>query len=365
MPTDAEPSPESRPTIALSMGDPLGIGPEVLVRALAEPSVRARARFVIHGWSPALLPACEALSVEPFWWRVPSGSPDEHASVVHDVLLMEPPASECPASADAFLETEPGPTREGGVLSVGFVERCVQEVTRTDARRAEAIVTAPIAKASWALAGKRKYPGHTELLAARSGAKRFRMVFESDALRVALATAHIPLMELRNVLTIGRVAETIDLAHEFCRDLGVERPRVGVCGLNPHAGEEGLLGDEDERIILPAIRTAQQAGIDATGPFPADTVYTGARRDVPGAPARHDIIVAMYHDQGLIPVKLLAFDNAVNCTAGLPFVRTSPDHGTAWDIARRFVASPGSMSRAITLAVDLATRRLQSSKRTH
>ena len=342
-----------RPTIAISMGDPLGIGPEVVLRSLDDIGIRRAARFVIHGWSPAMHRAADALGIEPLWWRVPSVEAMEHASEIHDILLVD---SDAP---DTLLDQTPAPTRAGGELSFDFVDRAIADAMRpaSDPHRADAVVTAPISKAAWALAGKGKYPGHTELLASRSRSKRFRMVFESRALRVALCTAHIPLMELRNSLTIGRVHETIDLAHDFCLELGVQAPRIGVCGLNPHAGEGGLLGDEDTRIIEPAIRAAVQTGLNATGPFPADTIYAGARLDRPGGARTHDIIVAMYHDQGLIPVKLLAFDNAVNCTQGLPFVRTSPDHGTAYDIATRFTADAGSMRRAIELAIRLSSER--------
>ncbi len=332
------------------MGDPLGIGPEVTLRALSDAGVRKAARYVIHGWSPALLKAAEAMGIEPFWWRVPSSEALQHASESHDVVLVD---TEGPST---LLDHEPGPTKAGGAMSFGFVERAIADALRPegDPLRADAVVTAPISKAAWSMAGKGRYPGHTELLAARARTKRFRMVFDSSALRVALCTAHIPLMELRNALTIGRIHDTIDLAHEFCLDLGVEAPRIGVCGLNPHAGEGGLMGDEEERLIAPAIRAAVQNGLNATGPFPADTVFSGALLDRPGGARHHDIIVAMYHDQGLIPVKLLAFDNAVNCTQGLPFVRTSPDHGTAYDIARRYTADAGSMRRAIEVAIRLS-----------
>lgn len=348
------PSPDPiRPTLALSMGDPLGVGPEVLVRVLSDPALRKRARFVVHGASEPMLHAARSLSVEPFWWRVPSGEAETHASEAHDVLLVDHSAETPPPPMDHRREA----TRAGGLLSFRCVERAIADAMRPegDPRRAQGVVTAPISKEAWALAGKGKYPGHTELLATRSHARRFRMVFDSSVFRVALATAHIPLMELRNVLTIGRVHETIDLANDFCRDLGVERPRIGVCGLNPHAGENGLMGDEDQRLIEPAIKAAQQTGIDATGPYPGDTIFRGARLDRPTR--RHDIVVAMYHDQGLIPVKLLAFDNAVNCTQGLPFVRTSPDHGTAFDIAHRYRADSGSMRRAVELAIELASVR--------
>jgi 4-hydroxythreonine-4-phosphate dehydrogenase len=155
-------------------------------------------------------------------------------------------------------------------------------------------------------------------------------------------------MDVRNVLTIGRVYDPIDLGHQWCRQLGIAKPRIAVCGLNPHAGENGMFGDEDARIIRPAIDAARRVGIDAQGPFPADTIFIGA------AAGDWDLVVAMYHDQGLIPVKLLGWDKAVNVTVGLPIVRTSPDHGTAFDIAGQGKASEGSMRAAVELAVRLA-----------
>jgi 4-hydroxythreonine-4-phosphate dehydrogenase len=174
------------------------------------------------------------------------------------------------------------------------------------------------------------------------------MLFESPRLRVALATAHVGLMEIRDLLTIGRVFDPIELGAAHCRRLGIDRPRVAVCGLNPHAGERGLFGDEEKRVIAPAIDMARSAGIDAHGPFPGDTIFIDA------AAGKWDLVVAMYHDQGLIPVKLLGFDRAVNVTVGLPIVRTSPDHGTAFGIANRNAASPNSMKAAIELAARLA-----------
>ena len=193
-----------------------------------------------------------------------------------------------------------------------------------------------------------KWPGHTELFAARCKATRHTMLFESPRLRVALATAHVPLMDIRNMLTIGRVFDPIDLGYNYCRQLGIEKPKIAVCGLNPHAGENGLFGDEEERVISPAIEIARRNGIDVRGPFPGDTIFIDA------AAGKWDLVVAMYHDQGLIPVKLLGFDRAVNITIGLSIVRTSPDHGTAFDIAKKNLASPNSMKAAIELAVKLA-----------
>ena len=180
------------------------------------------------------------------------------------------------------------------------------------------------------------------------------MFFESPRLRVILATIHVPLMDLRNLLTIGSVFDPIDLGHQACLDLGIAAPRIAVAGLNPHAGESGLFGDEETRVIEPAIRMARDAGIDVHGPLPGDSVF---REAIEG---RWDLVVAMYHDQGLIPMKLAQHRSAVNWTVGLPFVRTSPDHGTAYDIAGTGKADSGSMEAAIRLATHLARHRVAS-----
>jgi 4-hydroxythreonine-4-phosphate dehydrogenase len=261
-----------------------------------------------------------------------------------------------------LLDYEPGgiehaavATRSGGELSFRFVEDAIAQALtpREHPLHADAIVTAPINKAAWAKAGHKRFHGHTELLAERCKSERFGMMFHANAgenahaLNVILASAHVPLMDVRNVLTIGKVVETIDLGHQACKALGIRHPRVAVCGLNPHAGEGGILGDEEERIIAPAIRISKENGIDATGPHPGDTVF------IPAMHGRYDLVVAMYHDQGLIPLKLLARDRAVNMTVGLPIIRTSPDHGTAFDIAGSNTADPGSMRSAIDLALKL------------
>ena len=339
----------ARPTIAISLGDPCGVGPEVTLKALADTDRRKSARFHIYGPAAALHHAAHACGVEPFWWQTSldhaQGDPGVGA---HPVVVIEPPAAgEHRVPLDAAR-----PTAGAGAVSFDSVERAIEAGKRAGPHplHASAIVTAPINKAAWALAGRGKWPGHTELLASRFGVRRVRMMFVAPELRVMLVTTHVPLMKLRDVVTIGSVHETIDLASEACRSLGVERPRIAVCGLNPHASEGGLFGDEEQRLIEPAIKLAQQQGIDASGPFPADTIFNAARR------GRYDLVVAMYHDQGLIPVKLLAFEHAVNMTAGLPVPRTSPDHGTAFDIAYSGRADEGSMAAAIDLAVATTAR---------
>jgi 4-hydroxythreonine-4-phosphate dehydrogenase len=216
-------------------------------------------------------------------------------------------------------------------------------------QRVRAIVTAPLNKESMHAAGI-DFPGHTEILAQQSGAEHVAMMLVNDQLRVILATIHIPLAEVPRTLTIELEKRTIELAHQACLAMGVSAPRIAVAGLNPHAGEQRKFGDEDLDIIAPAIALARAQGIDATGPWPGDTVFMRARR------GDFDMCVAQYHDQGLIPIKYLGLDQGVNVTVGLPFVRTSVDHGTAFDIAGKGVADPSSLRAAFDLALALTKK---------
>jgi 4-hydroxythreonine-4-phosphate dehydrogenase len=338
--------------LAISIGDPGGIGPEVLVRSLADPARRGAAVYRIYGSSVAMLDAARSVGIEPFWVRVPHDA-CEHlvgpmTGSTHPVVLVDhdgPDGLRRPVH-------ERRATAAGGELSFQWVEAAIRDARRARAHPlyADAIVTAPISKEAWALAGHGAFPGHTELLAARFGSDRSAMMFESPTLRVVLVTAHVPLMEVGRAITTARVLETIKLGTAACVRLGVATPRIAVCGLNPHAGEAGLLGREDDEVIAPAIASARAEGLSVRGPFPGDTIFNRAVR------GEFDLVVAMYHDQGLIPVKLLAFDRAVNVTLGLPTVRTSPDHGTAYDIAGQNRADPGSMSAALDLAIRLVDR---------
>lgn len=337
-----------RHTIAISLGDPGGIGPEVVLRALTDRAVRASARYSIHGSSAAMHRAAEALRIDPFWWRVDARSPLGDTVEAHDVVLFDSDPELAALGAEPVFESRP--TKLGGSLSFRWVEAAIADAQRPpdDPRHADAVVTGPICKEAWSMAGRGRWPGHTELFADRFRCKRFAMMFVGSRLRVVLATVHVPLMEVRGALTIGAVHTAIDLGNDACKRLGYKRPRIGVAGLNPHAGEKGLLGDEEQRIITPAIELSVRQGIDAHGPFPGDTIFNTALQ------GRFDLVVAMYHDQGLIPVKLLERDLAVNTTLGLPVVRTSPDHGTAFDIAGTGKANAGSMTSAIRLASRLA-----------
>lgn len=343
-----------KPVIGISMGEPAGVGPEVVIKALADPAIRRLARFVVYGMNELLAYAADLAEIDPFWHRLQHDSPRAEYGLVHDVVVLDYDEYTMLGSRTA------GPTKQGGQASLRFLEDAIAACHRPiDDAGIDALVTAPICKESWKLAGIR-YPGHTELLQARTKSRRAAMMFHAppgsvpstngrDSLNVILATIHVPLMDVRNLLTIGCVFDPIDLGHQAMQRLGIEHPRIGVCGLNPHASENGQFGDEEARVITPAIEMARQAGMDVHGPFPADTIFTPQRRE------KFDLIVAMYHDQGLIPVKMLAFDDAVNVTLGLPLIRTSVDHGTAFDLVGKNKASPGSMKSAIRLAVQMAS----------
>ena len=334
--------PNARPVIAITMGDPAGIGAEVIVKALADPEVRKLARFVIYGMNEQLSYAADLAEIEVFWWRLQHDSPRATYDLVHDVVVLDYDEISLLSSGAAK------PTRQGGAASLRFIDDAILAAQKPagEPGHVDAVVTAPVCKESWMLAGC-KFPGHTELFQHRTKAKRVCMMFNAPKLNVILATVHIALMDVRNKLTIGSVFDPIDLGHQACRRMGIDKPRIAVCGLNPHASENGMFGDEEERIITPAIEMARSHGIDARGPFPGDTIFIDA------VAGKYDLVVAMYHDQGLIPVKLLGWDDAVNVSLGLPIIRTSVDHGTAFNIVGQNKASAGSMKAAIRLAAKM------------
>jgi 4-hydroxythreonine-4-phosphate dehydrogenase len=335
-----------RPLVGITMGDPCGIGAEVIVKALADLEVRALGRFIVFGQHELLAYAADRAEINPFWFRRPH---EEIEHVRSGVVVADFDDLNAPGL------THRAPTAEGGVASMRYLEEAVQAHKE---RRIDAIVTAPISKTSWKQAGI-KFPGHTEYLADAYRVRRVTMAFIGERLRVALASTHLALFDLQNSFTIGRVFQPIDLLDEWLRRyLDIADPRIAVCGLNPHAGEGGRFGDEERRIIEPAMIMAGELGIHVEGPFPSDTLFIEAAR------GKYDGVVAMYHDQGLIPVKLLEFESAVNVTLGLPVIRTSVDHGTAFDIAGQDRAHPGSMKAAIRLACRLAAAPPRPHRRT-
>ncbi len=335
--------PRYKPVIAVTMGDPGGIGPEVVVKALADPDIRSLGRFIIYGMDEAVDAAAGLAEIDPFWFAIPS---DRVVGVKSGVLL----ADYDEFSYGTMIRQE---SAVGGESSLAFLEDAI-DAARTGL--VDAIVTGPINKTSWKKAGC-KFDGHTELLQERFKVKRVTMMFSGGPLKVALASRHIGLFQLRNQFNIGAVFHPIDALNDALkRYWGIASPRIAVAGLNPHAGENGQFGDEETRVIEPAIDMARQAGITVEGPFPADTLF----HKLVNGPHAFDGVLAMYHDQGLIPVKLVAFDRAVNITLGLPTIRTSVDHGTAFDIAGKDKANAGSMKEAIKLACEMAVARSMS-----
>jgi len=327
---------ENQPVVGITMGEPAGIGAEVIVKALADADTRKAAKFIIFGMNEQLLYAADNAEIEPFWGRF------QHEKITTSFPYKVAVADYDEYSLPAWVKE---PSIAGGKASIRF---CLDAIGAAKRNIIDAIVTAPINKISWRLAGA-KWPGHTEMLADKTNSKRKAMMFVAGPLKVALATIHEPLFDVRNKFTIGCVFEPIDLMNSALKQyFDIDNPKIGVAALNPHAGEDGQFGDEEQRIITPAILLAQQHNINCTGPYPADTLFLRA------AKGQFDAIVAMYHDQGMIPVKLLAFENAVNVTIGIPIIRTSPAHGTAFDIAGKNIASPKGLKAAITTAVSMA-----------
>lgn len=327
-----------KPVIAISAGDPAGIGPEIVLKALSDPQIRSAGQYVIFGLSEVMSYTADMLEIRPFWTRYHHD--DLSGELLNNVVLADYD------EINFTLGNSRRPGKTAGAASFRFVD---DAIAAARSGVVDAIVTAPICKESWYMAGIRNFPGHTELLAERCFAKRYAMMFSGGPFRVTLASIHEGLFSIRNTLSIGKIYDAIDLTHNTLRDFfGIDRPKIAVAGLNPHAGENGMFGDEEHRLIEPALVMAKDHGMNVVGPMPADTLFHSALS------GKYDAIIAMYHDQGLIPVKLLAFDSAVNVTIGLDIIRTSPDHGVAFDIAGKNLARADSMIEAIKLAVNMA-----------
>ncbi|KQU65711.1 4-hydroxythreonine-4-phosphate dehydrogenase [Aminobacter sp. DSM 101952] len=333
--------------LALTVGDPSGIGPEIAVAAWRlRNEARVPAFYLLA--DPALVAArTSALGVE---FQIAETGPADAARQFADALPVVPLAA-------ALVDTPGQPDTQN---AAGIIEAIDRAVADTFESRAAAVVTCPIAKKPLYDAGFR-FPGHTEYLAHLAGLKTGAevmpvMMLAGPELRAVPVTIHIALAEVPRALTTKAITETVRItAHDLRRRFGIARPRIAVSGLNPHAGEGGAMGHEDERIVRPAIEALKAEGIDAFGPLPADTMFHGRAR------AGYDAAICMYHDQALIPAKALAFDETVNVTLGLPFIRTSPDHGTAFDIAGKGIARPDSLIAALKLARQLADVEARSS----
>lgn len=334
--------PDRRPVLAITMGDPAGIGPEIVLKALRHPDVSARSRPLVVGDRTTLERAATWVDAPELAFDVVS---DVDAGRYEEGTVTLLDLKTAPPGGYAVGEVSP----EAGRAAVECV---LQACDLAMAGRVDAVVTAPLNKAAMHAAGF-PFAGHTELLTERTGAERVSMLLIGPALRVVHVSTHVALSEAIRRVTRQRVEDVIDIAHESCRTLGIAHPRIAVAGLNPHASEGGLFGDEEAREVLPAIAAARARGLDVSDPQPPDTVFLRATK------GEWDIVVAMYHDQGHIPMKLLAFDSGVNVSIGLPILRTSVDHGTAFDIAGTGRASESSMLAAIDVAIQMAGSRVE------
>jgi 4-hydroxythreonine-4-phosphate dehydrogenase len=316
--------PDALPVIALTMGDPAGIGPEVVLKAVADPALAGLAAWLIIGDARVLEMAERATGVRLANARL------------HDARAL--------SEFDDFSFGRLDP--RCGAAAVEYVRIATQLCMDGSA---EAMVTAPLNKEAVTLNGM-PFSGHTEYIAGLCGATESRMLLASDRLATIHVSTHVPLRRACD-LRPERILRTIELGNDAMKLLGFDTPRIAVCGLNPHAGEHGLFGNEDEVAIAPAIRAAQAKGIQCTGPHAGDTVF------LQGSRGAYDLIVAMYHDQGHIPMKLIDFEGTVNISLGIPVIRTSVDHGTAFDIAGKNLADPRSMKQAMRLAAKMAATR--------
>lgn len=318
------------------MGDPAGVGPELCLRVLRDDKVLSACTPVVFGDSSVLDKVAEAAGLDLLEEVMPIEEWDSSFCPDRPVLL------DCGAiNADAVKSGKV--QKDCGEAAYEYIKAGIDAAK--DGRTC-AVVTCPVHKEALRLAGV-SYPGHTEILAARTATKDYCMMLASDEIKVSLVTTHVAHTEVSVGITEERIRTVIRLTHDALLKFGKTEPEITVCGLNPHAGERGLFGDEEEKIILPAIEAERKTGIKLTGPLPPDTAF------VPDQRAKTDAYVVMYHDQGLIPFKMLAFDKGVNVTLGLPIIRTSVDHGTAFDIAWQGKASPNSLIQAVLYAVEI------------
>ena len=336
---------ETLPTVAITTGDPAGIGPEVVLKALADRELLSTARWMVIGDAAILNMVGKQIGLRP-----------------PDCIVQDGRSAQWPAGArTAQVCLLDGHQLEPSQFTVGKLSAAcgsaALEYVRTATQlclngQVDAMVTAPLNKEAVSLTGQ-SFTGHTEFIADLSKATESRMLLVNDHLRVIHVSTHRSLRSACELDT-PRILRTIQLGNEALQSLGFAQPRIAVCGLNPHAGENGLFGSEDLELIVPAIQAAQDMGMICEGPFPADTIFIQAVR---GA---YDLVVAMYHDQGHVPMKLLDFEHTINVSLGLPIIRTSVDHGTAFDIAGKNRADPSSLKAAMKLAVTMSVNRHKS-----
>ncbi len=327
--------------IAVTMGDPAGVGPEIVAKLFASETLSSPT--VVIGDSRVIQQQIDQLSL------------GIKARAIENLAMVPPDRGIVPVLDVGSLPDDIVLGQVDGSCGKAAFDYVRTGIELAMNGKVDGLVTAPIHKEALALAGI-KYPGHTEILASLTGTSDYAMMLMNDELRVILVTIHVSLRDVPDLINNERVRTTIRLAHEACVQMGIRKPRIAVAGLNPHAGENGLFGPEDTEVILPAIQQSRSAGIDVSGPWPGDTIFMRARK------GEFDIVVAQYHDQGLIPVKYLGLDEGVNVTVGLPFVRTSVDHGTAFDIAGKGVADHRSLHVAYEQALLMIKGRAEAAQ---
>ncbi|HYF79454.1 MAG TPA: 4-hydroxythreonine-4-phosphate dehydrogenase PdxA [Symbiobacteriaceae bacterium] len=326
----------NQPIIAISMGDPAGVGAEVILKAVKNPRTQAAARCLVVGDAAWLAAISNKLDLGVDVRAVSSVAEAKFVPGTVDVLdLKNAPVDRIQIGTVSAL---------GGKAAVEAVQVAANLALQG---LVDAIATAPLNKEAMHMAGY-KYPGHTELLAEMTATEDYSMLLVTPTLRCFFVTVHVSMRKALDLITADRVRRIIGVAQSTLKRIGIAEPRIAVAGVNPHAGENGMFGDEEIKEIIPGVNAAQEAGINATGPWPPDTVFAKAMA------GQFDAVVSMYHDQGHIPIKLAGFSDGVNVTAGLPIIRTSVDHGTAFDIAGKGIADEGSMIEAITLAARLS-----------
>ncbi|WP_297213361.1 MULTISPECIES: 4-hydroxythreonine-4-phosphate dehydrogenase PdxA [Thermodesulfovibrio] len=309
--------------IAITMGDPAGVGPEIIVKAFAQEDIYKICAPLVIGDKAIIKEVINSIGID--------FDPD-------NIEILNLNAIKNPSKLKKGM-----PSEESGKAAYSYIKKAVELY---NLGVIETIVTCPISKWAIKMAGL-PWNGHTDMLAELTETENYAMAFYSEALKIVLATIHVPLKDVPYLIKKEKVINSIFFANKACAMLQIENPHIAVCGLNPHAGEEGMLGREEIEEIAPAIKEAKALGINVSGPYPADSIFWRAYN------GEFDIVVAMYHDQALAPFKLVAFEKGVNFTMGLPFIRTSPDHGTAYDIAWQGKASPTSLIEAIKLAARM------------
>jgi 4-hydroxythreonine-4-phosphate dehydrogenase len=326
-----------KPILGITMGDAAGVGPEIIVKALADRAIYDIGRPVVFGDKKMMERAVKIVGANLKCNAIDHPSFGGNAYGTIDIIDLDNLPADLPfAQVDA----------RAGKAAYEYIEMAVNYALRHEIH---AIVTAPLNKEALNLGGNH-YPGHTEILGTLSGQKDYSMMLVSGALKVIHVSTHVPLRKACELVKKERVLKVINLANETVKMMGVEKPRIAVAGLNPHSGESGLFGSEDETEILPAVEEAKKAGLDVTGPVPPDSVFHRAANK-----KEFDIVVVMYHDQGHIPIKVLGFETGVNVTVGLPCIRTSVDHGTAFPVAGQGIADSRSMTESLVLGAQMAT----------